>query len=75
MTQGSHGPWEVNHVSGYGGYLRIVTLHMTLGLNSGAPHRPRPRETFSGCVWGVQGHLAVAAQPGSKQNLRGGAWD
>lgn len=53
----------------------IAILHMTLGLNPGAPHRLRPRETFSGCVWGVQGHLAVAAQSGSKQNLRGGAWD
>lgn len=60
VTQGSHGPWEVNHVSGYGGCLIIATLHMTLGLNPGAPHRPRPRGT-SGCVWGVQGHLAVGS--------------
>lgn len=50
-----------------------ASLCMTVGLNQGAPCKLRPREAFSGCVWGSEATRPRVAQPSSKPNPRGGA--
>lgn len=51
-----------------------ASLCMTVGLNQGAPRKLRPREAFSGCVWGVRGYQATYSTALQQTEPEGWGW-